>query len=233
MKSITVPSYGRSCLVDNDRSSSNVDGSGQSSSQAWRQEASAGSARQCEEVCGRSGKDRIWNEVEYLLGSLDRIKAQLTDGTDWERGEIDWINERYRICRQRALDYVLCLNISTVLETVSFPGEHLTYLEVARRVVVDCSEWELGNAIRQIGLNPHERVYYKARTDLVSVEMAEELLLSMLADGEYVLAGDFTKELALPVKSATYTALKKELVGRGWKWYSKKVEGKVVKAISR
>ena len=168
-----------------------------------------------------------------MLGSLDRIKAQLTDGTDWERGEIDWINERYRICRQRALDYVLCLNISTVLETVSFPGEHLTYLEVARRVVVDCSEWELGNAIRQIGLNPHERVYYKARTDLVSVEMAEELLLSMLADGEYVLAGDFTKELALPVKSATYTALKKELVSRGWKWYSKKIEGKVVKAISR
>ena len=65
------------------------------------------------------------------------------------------------------------------------------------------------------------------------VEMAEELLLSMLADGEYVLAGDFTKELALPVKSATYTALKKELVSRGWKWKSKKVEGKVVKAISR
>jgi len=120
-----------------------------------------------------------------------------------------------------------------VLETVSFPGEHLTYLEVAKRVVVDCKGWELAEAIREIGLNPHERVYYKARTDLVSVERAEEILLGMLADGQYLLAGDFTKELAIPVKSATYTTLKKELVARGWKWKSKKIEGKVVKAIYR
>jgi hypothetical protein len=116
---------------------------------------------------------------------------------------------------------------------VSFPGEHLTYLEVAKRVVVDCTSRELAGAIRQIGLNPHERVYYKASTDLVSVEVAEELLLGMLADGEYLLASDFTKELAIPVKSATYTTLKKELVARGWKWGSKKVEGRVVKAICR
>ena len=126
---------------------------------------------------------------------------------------------------------MLCLNISTVLETVSFPGEHLTYLEVARRVVVDCSEWELGNAIRQIGLNPHERVYYKARTDLVSVEVAEELLLGMLGDAEFVLAGEFLKALTLPAKSATYTALKKELVDRGWKWKTKMIDKKVVKVI--
>jgi hypothetical protein len=128
---------------------------------------------------------------------------------------------------------VLCLNITTVLETVSFPGEHLTYLEVAKRVIVDCTSRELADAIRQIGLNPHERVYYKARTDLVSVEVAEELLLGMLADGNYVLAGSFLEELGVPAKSATYTALKKELIDRGWKWFSKKVEGKVVKAISR
>jgi len=120
-----------------------------------------------------------------------------------------------------------------VLETVSFPGEHLTYLEVAKRVVVGCTGRELAEAIREIGLNPCERVYYKARTDLVTVERAEEILLGMLADGEYLLAADFTKELAIPAKSATYTALKKELVGRGWKWKSKKVEGKVVKAIYR
>jgi len=116
---------------------------------------------------------------------------------------------------------------------VSFPGEHLTYLEVARRVVVDCTSRELADAIRQIGLNPHERVYYKASTDLVSVEVAEELLLGMLADGEYLLAGDFTKELAIPVKSATYTALKKELVARGWKWKTKMIDRKVVKVISK
>ena len=123
--------------------------------------------------------------------------------------------------------------MSEVLRTVSFPGEHLTYLEVAKRVIVDCSEWELSGAIREIGLNPNQRVYYKARTDLVSVERAEELLLGMLADGNYVLAGDFTKELAIPVKSATYTALKKELVARGWKWKSKKVQKKDTKIICR
>ena len=128
---------------------------------------------------------------------------------------------------------MLCLNISEVLCVVSFPGEHLTYLEVARRVVVDCTSRELADAIRQIGLNPHERVYYKASTDLVSVERAEELLLGMLADGGYLLASDFTKELAIPVKSATYTALKKELVARGWKWGSKKVNKEVIWVIRR
>ena len=233
MKSIITNTHGRSCLVDNDRSSSAINGSGQPGVQDWEQEASAGSSGSSSELRQRSQRDRVWKEVEYLLGSLGRIKAQLTDGSDWERCEIDWINERYNLCKRRALDYVLCLNISEVLCVVSFPGEHLTYLEVARRVVVDCTSLELADAIRQIGLNPHERVYYKARTDLVSVGQAEELLLSMLADGEYLLASDFTKELAIPVKSATYTALKKELVGRGWKWKSKKVEGKVVKAIYR
>jgi hypothetical protein len=121
----------------------------------------------------------------------------------------------------------------TILDTVSFPGEHITYLEVAKRVVIDCTEWELLEAIRGIGLNPCQRVYYKASTDLVSVERAEKILLGMLADGNYVLAGEFTKELAIPVKSATYTALKKELVSRGWKWGSKKVDRKVIKVISR
>jgi hypothetical protein len=121
----------------------------------------------------------------------------------------------------------------TVLETVSFPGERLSYLEVAKRVITDCTEWELCGAIREIGLNPCQRVYYKASTNLVSVERAEEILLGMLADGNYVLAGDFTKELAIPIKSATYTALKKELVSRGWKWSSKKVKGKVIKVIER
>ena len=233
MKSIITNTHGRSCLVDNDRSSSDVNGSGQPGVQAWGQEASDGSSGSSSELRQRSQRDRVWKEVEYLLGSLDRIKAQLTDGTDWERGEIDWINERYRICRQRALDYVLCLNISEVLCVVSFPGEHLTYLEVAGRVVVDCTSRELADAIRQIGLNPHERVYYKASTDLVSVERAEELLLGMLVDGNYVLVGGFLEKLGVPAKSATYTALKKELVGRGWKWKSKKVEGRVVKAICR
>lgn len=155
----------------------------------------------------------------------------LTDGTDWDPDEVKWINERYRLCKRQALDYIMCENVSEVLRTVSFPGEHITYLEVAKRVIVDCTEWELREAIREIGLEPNQRVYYKARTDLVSVERAEEILLGMLADSNYVLAGDFTKELAIPVKSATYTALKKELVGRGWVWKTKMVEKKVVKVI--
>jgi hypothetical protein len=157
----------------------------------------------------------------------------LTDGTDWDPDEVKWINERYRLCKRQALDYVLCLNLSIVLETVSFPGEHLSYLDVAKRVIVGCSEWELAEAIRQIGLKPCERVYYKARTDLVSVERAEELLLSMIADGEYVLAGDFVKALGVTAKSATYTTLKKELARKGWKWKSKKVQKKDTKVICR
>jgi hypothetical protein len=125
------------------------------------------------------------------------------------------------------------LNVVTILDTVSFPGEHLTYLEVAKRVIVDCSEWELSGAIREIGLKPCQRVYYKASTDLVSVERAEAVLREMIGVGNYVLAGEFTKELAIPVKSATYTALKKELVARGWKWGSKKVNKEVVWVIRR
>ena len=168
-----------------------------------------------------------------MLGSLGRIKAMLADGTDWDPDEVKWINERYCLCRRQALDYILCINVATVLRTVSFPGEHLTYLEVARRVVVDCAEWELASAIREIGLNPRERVYYKARTDLVSVERAEGLLLEMMEASNYILASEFMRKLEIPAKSATYTALKKELVERGWRWTTKVIERKIVKVIRR
>jgi hypothetical protein len=233
MKSIIVPSYGRSCTVDHNRSSSNVDGGGQPSSQARRQEESAGSANQRAEICDGSERNRVWDEVEYLLGSLERTKAMLTDGTDWDPNEVKWINERYRLCKRQALDYVLCLNITTVLTTVSFPGEQLSYLAVARRVVTDCTEWELESVIREIGLNPHERIYYKASSDAVSLKEAEEILLRLLGDTEYVIASEFMKELRIPVKSASYTYLKKELIEKGWKWKSKKVAGKVIKVVER
>jgi hypothetical protein len=69
------------------------------------------------------------------------------------------------------------------------------------------------------------------QTDLVSVERAEEILLGMLVGGDYVLAGEFLKALALPAKSATYTVLKKELVSKGWTWKTKMIKGKVTKVI--
>lgn len=157
----------------------------------------------------------------------------LMNGTDWDPDEVKWINERYRLCKRQALDYILCENVSEVLSTVSFPGEHITYLEVAKRVIIDCTEWELREAIRSIGLNPNQRVYYKARTDVVSVEQAESVLLRVIADGDFVLAGEFPGKLELSAKSSTYRALKTELVSRGWKWGSKKVKRQVVKVISR
>jgi len=157
----------------------------------------------------------------------------LTNGTNWERCEIDWINERYRLCWEQALDYIIRFNVSWVLETVSFPGEHLSYLEVVKRVVVDCTEQELARALREIGLNPHQRVYYKASTDLVSVEQAEEVLFGLLKGCDYVVVSEFLKELTVPTKSATYTALKKELGNRGWVWKTKMVEKKVVKVICK
>jgi hypothetical protein len=157
----------------------------------------------------------------------------LTNGTDWDPDEVKWINERYRLCKRQALDYILCENVSEVLRTVSFPGEHLTYLEVAKRVVIDCTEWELREAIRSIGLNPNQRVYHKVQADLVSVERAEEVLLGLLRECNYVLASDFVRALELPMKSATYTALKKKLVEKGWKWGSKKVNREVVWVIRR
>lgn len=63
------------------------------------------------------------------------------------------------------------------------------------------------------------------------MERAEGILLGMLADGEYVLAGDFLNALELSAKSATYRALKKELVSKGWTWKTKMIERKVVKVI--
>jgi hypothetical protein len=155
----------------------------------------------------------------------------LTDGTDWDPDEVKWINERYRLCRHQALDYILCENVSKVLGTVSFPGEHLTYLEVAKRIIIDCTEWELREAIREIGLNPCQLVYYKASTDLVSVERAESVLREMIGVGNYVLAGEFPGNLGLSTKSSTYRALKKELVSRGWVWKTKMIDRKVVKVI--
>jgi Arc/MetJ family transcription regulator len=104
-------------------------------------------------------------------------------------------------------------------------------LEVAKRTIIDCTEWELREAIREIGLKPCQRVYYKASTDLVSVERAEAVLREMIGVGNYVLAGKFPGNLGLSTKSSTYRALKKELVSRGWVWKTKMIDRKVVKVI--
>lgn len=233
MKNYTVPSHGRSGTFDNNRPSGNVDGSCKSGIPTGQQEESAGGFGSSREICERSERDRVWEEIEYLLSNLGRHKEMLVDGTDWDPEEVKWINERYRLCRQQALEYVLCLNISTVLTTVSFPGERLSYLEVAKRVIIDCSERELAEAIWALGLNPYHRVYFKAEADKVPVERAEEILLRMLGDGEYVLASEFLEELELSAKSASYTVLKESLTEKGWKWKSKKVNRKVIKVIER
>jgi hypothetical protein len=233
MKSITVPSDGRSCTVDYNRSSSNVDGSGPPSSQAWRQEESTGSAEQRTEICNGSERDRVWDEVEYLLGSLERTKAMLTDGTDWDPNEVKWINERYRLCKNQALNYVLCLNLSEVIQTVSFPGEQLSYLQIAERVVTGCNSGELEKAIREIGINPYDRVYFKVEAECPPLEQLEQLLLTMIGDGEYLLAKDFNERLGLSPHSASYMVIKQNLSNIGWKWKSKKIKGKVSKVIQR
>jgi hypothetical protein len=232
MKNLTQPSYGRSCTVDNNSPSSHVDGSSEPSLPAREQEESAGNSGSSDEVCGRSERDRVWSEVEYLLGSLTRIKEQLTDGTDWDPYEVKWIQERYRLCRQQATHYVLCLNLSEVLLQVTFPGEKLTYLQIAERVVQGCNAWELAQAIREIGLNPHERVYHKV-TKGMPVEKAEQILLTMLGDAEYVLAGQYPEQLGVSANSGWYKDLKKQLTQQGWVWKSKKIQGKVVQVIKR
>lgn len=233
MKSITVPSHGRSVSVHCNSSSSNVDGSGKPSIPAREQEASAGSSGSSDEICDRSPRDRVWSEVTYLLGSLDRIKEQISNGSDWDQCEIDWLHERYQLCRQQAMHYVLCLNLSQVLTTVSYPGEQLTYLQLAERVVTGCSRSELYEAIEQIGLRPGEQVYFKAQTDALPLERAEQILLSMIGDAGYVLAKDFNAQLNLPVNSATYKHIKKCLADEGWVWRSKKINGIVSKVITR
>jgi hypothetical protein len=155
----------------------------------------------------------------------------LRDGTDWDPDEVKWINERYRLCKRQALDYVLCLNLSKILSQVTFPGERLSYLQIAERVVTGCSEWELEKAIREIGLNPYSRVYYKAEPRVPPLEQLEQTLLTMMGDANYVLAGDFNKRFSLNPHSADYMSIKKELETTGWRWKSKRVEGKVVKVI--
>jgi hypothetical protein len=233
MKSIIVPSNGRSCTVDHNDSSNNVDGGGQPSSQARGQEEGVAGSTECSEICERSDRDRVWNEVEYLLGSLERTKAMLLDGTDWDPDEVKWINERYRLCKRQALDYVLKLNLEEILLTVTFPGEHLSYLQVAQRVVKDCSRWELETAIREIGLHPYERVYFKADDSRPPLEQLEQLLLTMMGDADYVLAGEFNRKLNLESHTASYKAIKADLTGNGWIWKTKRIGGKVTKIISR
>jgi hypothetical protein len=231
MKSIAIPSYGSSISVSDNSTSGNVDGGGQPSSQARRQETRTASSEECREICERSDRDHIWDEVGYLLDSLESTKASLTNGTDWDQCELDWIEERYRICKQQAMHYVLCLNLSEVIQQVSYPGERLSYLEIAGRVVEGCTEKELAMAIREIGLNPFERVYFKADPKCPPLEQLEQLLLTMLGDADYLLAKDFNEKLNLNPHSATYMAVKKNLTEAGWKWSQKKVKGKVIKVI--
>lgn len=232
MKSITVPSYGRSCTVDNNSPSSHVDGSSKPGLPAREQEASVGSFRPSDEICDRGEGNRVWEEVEYLLNSLSRIKDQIVNGSDWDPGEVDWLQERYRLCRQQATHYVLCLNLAKILPVVTFPGEKLTYLQVAERVVQGCKRWELEQAIRQIGLNPHERTYYKVAEGM-SVEQAEQILLTMLGDGNYVLAGEYPGELNVSSNCGWYKNLKKELKQSGWNWKSKRINGQVMQVICK
>lgn len=232
MKSITLPSNGRNSSVVNNRSSGNVDGGGKSSLPTREQEASVGSSGSSDKVCDGSPRDRVWEEVNYLLNSLGRIKEQIVDGTDWDASEIDWLQERYRLCRQQATRYVLCLNLGTVLSQVSFPGEKLTYLQIAERVIQDCSRWELEEAIVEIGLNPYERIYFKV-TEGIPLEQVEQILLTMLGDGEYILAGEFSQKLGVTSNSGWYKNLKKELQQSGWVWKTKKIKGQVVKVIQR
>ena len=231
MKSITVPSDGRSCTVDDNRSSSNVDGSSQPSLPTREQEASVRSSGASDEICERSTRDCVWEEVTYLLGSLERIKSSLKDGTDWDPGEIDWINERYTLCMHQAMHYVLCLNLSEILSTVSFPGEKLTYLQVAERVIHGCSRRELYQALKDIGISPGAQVYYKDGSEC-PVEIAEQILLSMIGDGEYAFAGDLPRKLSLTPNSGSYKDLKAKLKAKGRVWKSKKISGKVIQVIA-
>lgn len=156
----------------------------------------------------------------------------LHNGTDWDPDEVKWINERYRLCRRQATHYVLCLNLARILPVVSFPGEKLTHLQVAERVLQDCNKWELEQAIREIGLSPYERTYFKV-TEGMPVEVAEGILLTMLGDGGYILAGDYPKKLSVSANSGWYKNLKRELQSKGWKWKSRKVQGAVIQTIQR
>lgn len=230
MKSIKAPSHGRSISVDHNSSGRNVDGGSKPSLQERKQEASTGSSGSSDTVCERSPRDRVWEEVSYLLDSLERVKQQIASGTDWDPCEVDWLKERYNLCKQQALHFVLCLNIGEVLSRVTFPGEKLTYLQIASRVISDCATWELARAIEEIGLNPHERVYFKV-TEGMPVERAEQILLAMVGDGDYILAGEYSEKLGVSSNSQWYKDLKKQLQKQGWVWKSKKIKGTVVQII--
>jgi hypothetical protein len=131
------------------------------------------------------------------------------------------------------MHYVLCLNLSEVIQQVSYPGERLSYLEIAGRIVEGCTEKELAMAIREIGLNPFERVYFKADSAIPPVEYLEQVLLTMMGDMDYILAGEFNKKLNIDPNSATYKEAKKKLMQAGWVWRSKKINGKTLKVVQR
>lgn len=230
MKKITQPSHGRSSSVHSLSSSGHDNGGCKSSVQAWRQETGTGSSEPSQPVCDSGKRDRVWEEIEYLLGSLGATKQKILDGTDWDQDEIYWLQERYELCKKQAMHYVLCLNLEEVFSVVTFPGEKLTYVQVANRVVQGCTERELAAAIQAIGINPFERVYFKV-TEGVPVEQAEQILISMLGAGEYVLAEHYPRELNVSPNSGWYKDLKKHLQQKGWVWKSKKINGKVVKVI--
>jgi len=232
MKNLTHPSHGRSIPVDYNCATSDVDGGSEPSFYTRRQETSVRSFGTSNEICNRSESDCIWEEIEYLLNSLDRTKRELVNGTDWDRAELDWINERYSLCRRQALHYVLCQNLYKILSTVTFPGEKLSYLQIAERVIKDCTSRELQKSIESLGLNPFARVYFKVE-DGMPIEKAEQILLTMLGDGEYILAQHYPDKLGVSANSGWYKNLKKELQAKGWEWKSKKIKGSVVKVIKR
>ena len=233
MKISNEPYYGTGISIYDDDASGALHGSGKSSRKARRQEESDRSIEKCKELCDGSGDASVWNEIEYLLTSLEKTKEAFHSDEDWDQKEKYWLEERYRICRQQAMHLVLCVNLGEVIQEATFPGEKLTYLQLAERVVPTCTRRELKSAIKSIGLNPGEQIYFKANNNIIPLERAEQILMGLISDTEYVLSSKFVEELGIPAKSAAYTLLKKSLLDRGWVWKTKKVGGKVVGIIKR
>lgn len=82
-----------------------------------------------------------------------------------------------------------------------------------------------------IAIDCETKVYFPAETEDVDVLEVEELLLRIVGEEEELLVVNACDVLHWEPRSKTYKAVKKALEERGWRWASKRVEGKKVKVI--
>lgn len=171
-------------------------------------------------------------EIDYLKDSLPRLLKRAREaGEEYDPHERDYFFEVYRMNEKRMWHLSLCKELELSFQDVYYSGEHLTLLQMARRLTKNSTERELRNALRSLGYKPGDQVYFWVTCPAPDLAELEPVLFSILQEKGYIAAKDFYEKLQVNPNTKYYTYVKKELREAGWVWRSRRIGGQKVKVV--